>query len=68
MQFDVSPMSKTAVTRLFIGGIATIVGGIVLDTRRRLGNDRERRSSGSVDPTSSRTTATPRPGSWSGSG
>jgi hypothetical protein len=30
MQFDVSPMSKSAVTRLFIGGIATVVVGVVL--------------------------------------
>jgi hypothetical protein len=30
MQLDVSPMSKTAVTRLFIGGVVTIVAGAVL--------------------------------------
>src|SRR3954469_23394735 len=30
MEFDVSPMSKTAVTRLFIGGVVTIVAGAVL--------------------------------------
>ena len=30
MQFDVSPMPKSAVTRLFIGGIATVVVGVVL--------------------------------------
>ena len=30
MQFDMSPMSKSAVTRLFVGGIVVIVAGAVL--------------------------------------